>query len=83
MVEKVKTAIRDNIQAALPDGCQVDYHYTAIAVLNELLSPTNAMNIAGGLKAEALMFEDDPEFTGVIFTDMGAVFKTMIKAALD
>lgn len=83
MIEKVQAAIRDNIQVALPDGCQVDYSYAAIAVLNELLTPNNYMQVAGGLKAEALMFEGDPEFTGVIFKDMGTVFRTMVQAALD
>lgn len=43
--------------------------------------PTMEMELAGGLKCEGLMFEGDPEYTGVIFKDMGTVYKTMLNAA--
>jgi hypothetical protein len=42
--------------------------------------PTQDMELAGGLKCEGLMFEGDPDYTGVIFKDMGTVYKTMIAA---
>lgn len=56
--------------------CQLD----ARAALNALREPSSGMNLAGGLKCEALLFEG--QSSGVIFTDMGAVFTTMIDAAL-
>lgn len=49
----------------------------AVAAMRE---PTQSMMVAGGLKAETLMFEDAS--TGVIFKDMGEVFTVMLDAAL-
>jgi hypothetical protein len=43
--------------------------------------PTEEMELAGGFKCEGLMFEGDPDYTGVIFKDMGTVYKKMIAVA--
>jgi len=43
--------------------------------------PTNDMEVAGGLKCEKIMFEGDLEANGVIFHDMGLVYREMIAAA--
>lgn len=47
MVERVARAIADNIQAALPDGVVVDYHYAARAAIEAMRRPTEAMVDAG------------------------------------
>lgn len=60
-----------------------DMRGQARSVLATLRDPTDAMKVAGGLKCEAMMFEGDPDFTGVIFNDMGVVFRTMIDAAVE
>lgn len=52
----------------------------ARAAIEAMRTPTEAMKVNGGLKAEAMMFEG--EGTGFIFEDMGAVFTCMIDAAL-
>jgi hypothetical protein len=44
---------------------------------------SDAVGVAGGLKLEAIMFEDDSEGTGVIFNDVKPVFRAMISAALN
>lgn len=54
----------------------------AKAAIEAMREPSDTMMVAGGLKCEAMMFEDDPQATGVIFKDMGVVFTTMIDAAL-
>jgi ClpX C4-type zinc finger len=54
----------------------------AKAAIEAMREPSDAMMVAGGLKCEAMMFEDDPQATGVIFKDMGVVFTTMIDAEL-
>ncbi len=54
----------------------------AKAALKALREPSDTMMIAGGLKCEAIMFEGDPQATGVIFKDMGVVFTTMVDAEL-
>lgn len=43
MVERVAQAIRDNIQAALPDGVSVDYRYAARAAIEAMREPTGLM----------------------------------------
>jgi len=43
--------------------------------------PEAAMKVDGGLKLESMMFEDDPEFTGVIFEDVKFIYRAMIDAA--
>lgn len=45
-------------------------------------NPSDSVQVQGGLKAEAMMFEGDPDYTGVIFRDMGVVFAAMISQAL-
>jgi hypothetical protein len=47
MVERVKAALRDNIQAALPDGVTVDYDYAARAAIEAMREPTPEMSTAG------------------------------------
>lgn len=54
----------------------------ARAAIEAMRQPTDAMQVAGGLKCESILFEDNDEGTGVIFKDMGIVFMTMIDAAL-
>lgn len=54
----------------------------AKAAIEAMREPSDTMMVAGGLKCEAMMFEDDPQASGVIFRDMGVVFTTMIDAAL-
>ena len=43
MVEKVAQAIADNINAALPDGVEIDAHYAARAAIEAMKEPTEAM----------------------------------------
>lgn len=43
--------------------------------------PTDEMKLVGGLKCESMMFENDEDYTGVIFSDMGFVYRSMIAAA--
>lgn len=43
MVDKIAMAIRDNIQASLPDGVSVDYQYAARAAIEAMRDPTEAM----------------------------------------
>ena len=43
MVTRVAEAVRDNIQAGLPDGVSIDYRYVAIAVLEAIREPTGHM----------------------------------------
>lgn len=52
------------------------------AVLECLRTPTPEMEYVGGTKLENMMFGGDEEYTGVIFTDVGVVFRDMIDAAL-
>jgi len=54
----------------------------ARAAIEAMKEPTDAMKLAGGFKCEAIMFEDDPDGTGVVFNDMGHVYKAMVKVAL-
>lgn len=82
MIEKVAQAIADNITAGLPEGVEIDTRYAALAAIEAMSDPTDAMKLAGGFKCEAIMFEDDPDGTGVIFNDMGHVYRVMIDAAL-
>lgn len=52
-------------------------------VLDELLQPTTGMAVSGGIKLEQIMFDDDPDGTGVIFNEVSVVFRTMVQAAKD
>lgn len=58
------------------------FYADARAVLEALRDPTPEMEYVGGTKCENMMFGGDEEYTGVIFKDMGVVFRTMIDAAL-
>lgn len=55
----------------------------AKAAIEAMREPSDAMMVAGGLKCEAMMFEGDPQATGIIFKDMGIVFTTMIDAEIE
>jgi hypothetical protein len=59
-----------------------DFRKKARETLAKLRDPSDLMKVAGGLKCEAMMFEDDPEFSGVIFNDLAVIFRTMIDAEL-
>ncbi|NBB07874.1 hypothetical protein [Pseudomonas monteilii] len=54
----------------------------AKAAIEVMREPTDTMMVAGGLKCEAMMFEGDPQASGVIFKDMGVVFTAMVDAEL-
>lgn len=43
MIDRIAKAIADNIQAGLPDGVTVDYHYAACAVAAAMRKPTEEM----------------------------------------
>jgi hypothetical protein len=47
MKQLIEAAIKDNIEAALPDGVVIDYHYAACQVLNVMREPSLAMVDAG------------------------------------
>lgn len=66
----------------LAEPMQVDYDEMARAAIEAMMEPTDSMKLDGGFKCEAIMFEDDPDGTGVIFNDMGHVYRVMIQAAL-
>lgn len=40
MIDRVEQAIKDNIEAALPDGVNVDYRYAARAAIEAMREPT-------------------------------------------
>lgn len=73
--EEIQRLIRESA-----DEC--GYDELAYAAIEAMRQPTDAMQVAGGLKCESILFEDNDEGTGVIFKDMGIVFMTMIDAAL-
>lgn len=54
----------------------------AKAAIEAMREPSDTMMVAGGLKLEAMMFEGDPQATGVIFKDVGVVFTTMVDAEI-
>jgi len=94
MREKIARAICTYMEAGFPTRVQMEWgelsaparaamFARADAVLDALMEPTSGMELAGGLKYEAMWFENDDAFTGVIFTDMGAIFRAMIQAARD
>lgn len=43
MLERIESMIKDNIEAALPKGVSVDYHYAAVSVLHVLSEPNGLM----------------------------------------
>ena len=54
----------------------------AMWALEGMKEPTPAVKVAGGLKMEAMLFENDPDYSGVIFEDCGVIFAAMIDAAI-
>ena len=98
MVEKVakaiaKAAVEQNPMLQYFDDNGVGYfddydnkNYDCIAIaraaIEAMMEPDDLMKLAGGFKAEAMMFEGDEDGTGVIFNDMGHVYRAMIQAAL-
>lgn len=44
MLERIESVIKDNIEAALPKGIVIDYHYAAVEVLRVLGEPSDAMS---------------------------------------
>lgn len=54
----------------------------ARAAIGAMSEPDDSMKLAGGLKLEAIMFEGDPDGTGMIFTDVGHVYRAMVQASL-
>lgn len=81
MIEKIIRAMQDT---GLIDGMSMeDADTLATAALEGIRIATDPMMVDGGLKLEAMMFEDDPEYTGIIFKDCGVVYRTMIDAALN
>lgn len=47
MLERIESVIKDNIEAALPRGMVVDYHYAAVEVLRVMGEPSLGMIGAG------------------------------------
>lgn len=90
IVERVRKAISTDQMRATLAASGLEYEpgqdaflekFARIAV-EAMREPTESMQVAGGLKAEAIMFEGDKDGTGVVFTDMGHVYRAMIRAAL-
>lgn len=54
----------------------------AKAAIETMREPTEGMMLAGGLKMEGMIFENDEDYTGVIFKDTAIVYSTMLDAAL-
>ena len=79
MVERVARDIKARVPVGygMTDGEALEYARAAIEAMRE---PTEAMQVAGGLKYETMLFEG--ESTGVIFKDVGIAFTSMIDAAL-
>lgn len=81
MIERVMRSMRDT---GLLDGMSdEDVDTIATAALEGMRIASDTMMVNGGLKLEAMMFESDDEYTGVIFKDCGVVYRTMIDAALN
>lgn len=55
MLERIESVIKDNIEAALPKGVSVDYHYAAVSVLLVLETPTEAMKRSVGNNSVQLL----------------------------
>ncbi len=81
MIDRVIRSMQDT---GLIDGMSMeDADTLATAALEGMRIATDPMMVDGGLKLEAMMFENDPEYTGVIFKDCGVVYRAMIDAALN
>lgn len=83
MREKIANALAISDGYSPEDWHQKDEVYLryADAVLDALMEPTETMQVVGGTKLEEIMFGGDEDATGMIFTDCGVVFRSMIKAA--
>lgn len=66
----------------LPPSYRDDFVKDARAAIEAMRQPTQTMEYAGGIKCEEMMFGGDADYTGVIFKDMGTVWRTMADAAL-
>lgn len=81
MIDRVIRSMQDT---GLIEGMSLeDADTMATAALEAMRIASDPMMVDGGLKLEAMMFESDPEYTGVIFKDCGVVYRTMIDAALN
>lgn len=81
MIDKIIRAMQDT---GLIDGMSVeDADTIATAALEAMRIASDPMMVNGGLKLEAMLFEGDEEYTGIIFKDSGVVYRTMIDAALN
>ena len=54
----------------------------AVAAIKAMEEPTEEMKYVGGTLCEDMMFGGEPPYTGIIFEDMGSVFKAMISTAI-
>lgn len=81
MIDKIMRSMRDT--GLLEGMSDEDCDTLATASLEGMRIASDTMMVNGGLKLEAMMFESDPEYTGVIFKDCGVVYRTMIDAALN
>lgn len=94
MVERVARAIyashafNDNHDSpdpgfdGLTEGWRNVMYANARAAIEAMRAPTEVMKYVGGTKCEDMLFGGDADYTGIIFTDMGTVFRTMIDVAL-
>lgn len=80
MIEKMIRAMQDT---GLIDGMSLEDADTLCTAALEAMREPDPLMVNGGLKLEAMMFENDPEYTGIIFKDCGVVHRTMIDAALN
>lgn len=76
MIAKVSMALAE------ADGVGTGYDDLARVAIEAMRVPDEEMMLAGGFKLEAMLFENDEEYTGVIFKDAGVVFRVMVDAAL-
>lgn len=54
----------------------------ARVAIGAMAEPTKPMEFAGGTKLEEMLFNGDRDYSGVIFKDVGVVYRTMLRAAL-
>lgn len=87
IVERVARALEkvalegDNLLTRDPHILTIELARAAILeAIQAMREPSEGMKVAGGLKCEAIMFEN--EGSGVIFNDMGLVFTAMIDAQI-
>lgn len=58
------------------------HRFLTAAAFKEMREPTASMELAGGMKCEAMMFEGEHDGTGVVFKDMGHVWRAMVDDVL-